>query len=441
MPELKDKLADLRKAIDVKRGEAQTAWTAFTAERDKLKADGVDVTTPGFSESEDFKQAEQAHKDYGRKADELAAMQSQRERLQEMAADSGGLKAVEDPALESERKGVSGARKAPGDRVIESEEYKQLVQSGVLSSQSARVGSAPMGKAFKRGEFKDLVTGVSGTSGGAFVTNDDAQPFVDLARRPLLVRNLITVGETDSDTVEYVRQTGRTNNAAETPEATGTAGSGLKPESALAYERIAEAVRTVAHFIPATKRALADAGQLRTLIDADLRDGLLQRLETQILSGNGTGENLRGIQNTPGIQTIARDTVGAENRPDAIHKAMTLVRLAFYEPTAVGLHPNDWQDIRLEKDANANYLYGPPSQAGTQMIWGAPIVSGVQFTEGTGVVGDYSRATLWLREDVQVLASDSHADFFLRNMVAILAELRAAFGVRVPAAFATVTAL
>jgi HK97 family phage major capsid protein len=60
-------------------------------------------------------------------------------------------------------------------------------------------------------------------------------------------------------------------------------------------------VKTIAHWIPATKRALADVGQLRTLIDARLQDGVNLRLDSQMINGDATGENLRGILNTTGV--------------------------------------------------------------------------------------------------------------------------------------------
>jgi hypothetical protein len=42
---------------------------------------------------------------------------------------------------------------------------------------------------------------------------------------------------------------------------------------------------------------------------------------------------------------------------------------------------------------------------------------------------------LWDREQAMISVSDSHADFFIRNLVAILCELRAAMGIIRPTAF------
>jgi HK97 family phage major capsid protein len=47
-------------------------------------------------------------------------------------------------------------------------------------------------------------------------------------------------------------------------------------------------------------------------------------------------------------------------------------------------------------------------------------------------VGDFRKCVLWEREGASIQVSDSHANFFIRNMVAILAEMRAAFGILQP---------
>ena len=121
---------------------------------------------------------------------------------------------------------------------------------------------------------------------------------------------LITIGTTESDSVEFVRQTGFTNNAAPVAEATSTT-TGTKPESSLAFAKVPEAVKTIAHWMAATRKALADAGQLTTIIDGQLRFGLQFVLENQVIKGDGTGENFTGILNTPSIlkQEKGEDTV------------------------------------------------------------------------------------------------------------------------------------
>jgi HK97 family phage major capsid protein len=297
----------------------------------------------------------------------------------------------------------------------------------------AVVNSAPFGA-------KTLITS-GDTSAGAFVQPDyrGLQVGLDLFQRPLTIRNLITNGTTSSDTVEYVRVTGITNNAGPVAESTATAdpgsmtpANGVKPESALALAKVTETVRTIAHWLPATTRALADAGQIRTLIDAFLRYGIEEELEDQMVNGSGTGENFTGISNVSGIQTQAWDT----DILTTTRKARTLVRTVGRSiATAYVMNPADWETIDLLQDNEARYYFGGPIRLGQPTLWGLPVVESEAVPEGTAYVADWRKAVLWDREQATITVSNSHANFFIRNMVAILAEMRAAFGVLQPSAF------
>lgn len=317
--------------------------------------------------------------------------------------------------------------KTLGDMVFDDPQFKawwdKTAGTGHISERST-VQSPPV-------QIKTLITGASATQGGPFVF-PDFKPTVDISyQRPLTVRDIITVGETGSDTVEYVRVTGVTNAAAPTAEATSVS-DGAKPESAIATVRVTEAVKTIAHWIPATSRALADAGQLRTLIDNFLRYGLNEELEDQILTGAGTGENFTGVLVVSGTTAQAYDTSILTTTRKGRTKVRTTGRAT---PNAWVMHPNDWQAIDLLQDNEARYYYGGPMNPGQPRLWGLPVVESEGMTEGTAVVADWKLAVLWDRMQTQLTMTNSHSDFFVRNLIAILAELRAAFGIIRPKAF------
>lgn len=435
-PDLKGKLEQVNEQIADVTAQAQTKWAAFEAKRDEFAKAGNEANR---TDSDEFKAAEQIHKDYAATAAELKELERVRDGIFAMVADAGAP-APGPAALPSEGKRQEPEHKSLAGRITDGADYKRLVESGALGSDTrgfdAKLADLTIA------EVKTLITGLSDTSGGAFITND-RKPFVPQPRRATKVLDLITIGETGVDAVEYARQTTFTNVAAETAEATATT-TGTKPEATIAFEKVTETVRTIAHWVPATRRALADVGQLRTLIESQLRYGLEFRLEDQIVQGNGSGENITGIQNTSNILSQAKST---DSVADAIHKGITQLRLGYVEPNGIGLHPNDWQVLRLARDdagsvaGTGSYLYGPPSQAVEPTVWGLPVAVTPAFADNTGIVGDFTQAVLWLREGAQILASDSHSDFFIKNLVVVLAELRAAFGVLVPSAFCKVTGI
>jgi HK97 family phage major capsid protein len=438
MPDLKDKVKELGQAIDAKKADAQTKWGAFDAFRQQIKAGDVDVTD---MESDAFKKGEELHKEYSQVADELVTLEDRRKSLLMMTSENG----AKDPFAEKrEEMKDLGHSVSWADQALASKGYAELKESGALDEGSRiSFGTKRLASGTVE-EFKALVVEAGGTGAGALF-RPDRQGFYPLLERPPLVTDLITIGQTNSNAVEFVKQTGFTNSAAFTAEATATSdASGAKPESGLAFNVVSTTVKVLAHWIPATRMALADAGQLRTIIEEQLRYGLQFVLEAQVANGNGTGQNLTGILNTSGIGSIAKGDAShtTENDADALHRAVTSIRLAFGEPNGVALHPTDWETIRLSKTSGSgDYLYGPPAMAGTQQVWGLPVVAGAVIPQGTGIVADWRQAILWLREGVQVLASDSHSDFFVRNMIAVLAEMRAAFGIVRPDQFTKVTGL
>lgn len=450
MSAIKDRIREVNAEIDADRQKAQDQWKTFADIREKLVESGEDVKN---TESEAFQKAESAHKEYATTIAELQRKEGLREKLYVMGGEDGPKADHQRPPTPAEADAskfaggdIPGQRKTMADRIIEGDQWKQAVKDGKFSgSDDSKIGRVALGKAMDALELKALITGASDTSGGAFV-EADRQGYYPKISRPLMLTDLITVGTTDSDLVEFVRQTTQTNAAVEVAEAT-SASDGAKPESTYAFEVVQQAVKTIAHWVPATRRALRDAGQLRTIIDGQLRNGLEQRLETQMVAGNGSGENLRGIVNTTGVGSYAKGTVVGESTADAIHRAITVIRLTFQEPNGVALHPNDWQEIRLSRDdsgagaGTGGYLWGPPSQAGPQMIWGLPVAVGAQFPENTGLVGDFRQAILWLHDGIQILSTDSHSDFFVRNIIVVLAEMAAAFGVPRPDAFCKVTSI
>jgi HK97 family phage major capsid protein len=280
-----------------------------------------------------------------------------------------------------------------------------------------------------------LLTGLDSTSAGALIIPDQYPGIAELGRRELGIRDVITVGQTSSDVIEFVRITGETNTAAPVAEATAAAGSsGVKPESGMTLERVSTNVVTIAHWIPATRRALSDAPQLRTLIDNFLRYGLEYELEDQIVNGTG-GDGFTGILNTSGTQAQAFTT----DILTTLRKARTAVRLVGRtRPNGVLMNPADVETLDLLKDAENRFYYGGPIDGGVPRVWRVPIVELEVVPEGTAIMGDFTVCILWDREQGNISVSDSHADFFIRNLIAILAEMRAAFGILRPSAIVEV---
>lgn len=258
--------------------------------------------------------------------------------------------------------------------------------------------------------------------------------LVEFATRPIQVTDLIPSTTTTQGAVKYMEETTFTNTAAETAE------GNQYPEAALAYTEKTSIVRKIPVFLPVTDEQLEDEPQVRGLIDNRLRFMVRQRLDGQILNGNGVGVNLVGILATPNIQTQAK---GGDPTPDAVYKAMVKVRVTGRAmPNATVFHPNDWQDIRLLRTADGIYIWGNPSDAGPERIWGLRVVQSDALPENTGLVGDFANhSELAVRRGVDVQVSNSHGTYFVEGKLAIRADMRVALVIYRPAAFSTVTGI
>lgn len=414
----------------------------------KAEAENRDMTEDEVTEAATHLKAYEAAKASFGKAQEGADLKAALKSI----GDDLGLEQNEDRPGATDF--IVPGKKSLGALFVESAAYLGLMKAhnGRTPGDRARVQSQPLGvKSLHGVRRKGLVTGASDTSGGAFVNTDITGIFEALGRPKLTIRDLISVRQTESDTVEFVRQTTQPTSAAPVPEATSAAGptapadggaltpvagGGYKPEGSIAFEKVTATVKTIAEWIPATKRGIADASQLRGLIDDELMADLARVEEDEILNGTGAGEHLTGILETPSIQAQAWSATVAELDPllETTLKARTKVlTVGRANPTGYVLNPLDWERIQLARLAK-----NPQNEAltaGVPTLHGLPVVESESIAVGTGLIGDFAKAVLWDREEATVSVTDSHADFFIRNLVAVLAEERVAFGVTRPKAF------
>lgn len=257
---------------------------------------------------------------------------------------------------------------------------------------------------------------------------------IDKAVRPIQVTDLIPAGQTGQAAVVYMEETTLTENAAELAEA------GTYPENAYALTERSETVRKIAAWLPITDEQLEDVPQARGYINRRLPESLRRRLDNQLVNGSGAGVNLTGILNKAGIQTHLRSSVAGDKPVDALYRAMRKVRVTGRAaPSGIIIHPEDFENIRLMKTNDGAYVWGHPSEAGPERIWGLPIAQADLIAAGTAIVGDFMYSELAERRGIVVKITDSHSDFFINGKQAIRADMRAAFLIYRAAAFCSVT--
>lgn len=307
-----------------------------------------------------------------------------------------------------------GAASSWGDQVAASDDLK------------AFVNAAGKGRIQIELTPQAAITSI-GTSGGALIQPERADA-VTMPRRRLTVRGLLGRGTTGSNMIEYPRQTTRDNQAATVAE------GALKPETTLAWTLAQAKVATIAHWIAVSRQAMDDAGQLRTLIDGELRYGLALKEETQLLLGDGVGTNVLGL--IP--QATAYDANGQAagvNKFDVLLRAIAQAEGADLPATGIVVNSVDWAKSQGAKDAQGRYLGSGPMGSAMPSAWGLDVVPSNSMPAGKFLVGNFANAaTIYDRLTPVVLLSTEDRDNFVKNMITVLCEERLALAVRQPAA-------
>lgn len=318
-------------------------------------------------------------------------------------------------------------RKSVGELFTDAEE----VQAFLKAAQSGHKGSVSLNV---KAVVSSLTTDADGSAGDLIVPQR-LPGVITPAQRRLTMRDLISVGRTNSNAIQYVKETGFTNNAATVSED----GTATKPQSEIKFDLVTEAVTTIAHWLLATRQILADVPMLQSYIDGRLRYGLAYVEDNQILNGAGTGTDLNGVYTQATAFTQAAIGVPVQTgmtKIDVLRFAVLQAFLAEYMPDGFVLNPVDWALIELEKDTTGRHIIGNPKQQGVPSLWGKPVVETQAMTVDKFLTGSFKMgAELFDREDASVAISTEDSDNFRKNLVTVLAEERAALAVYRPEAF------
>lgn len=373
-----------------------------------------------------------------------------------------GTSAAQAAAAATQRDTVEAIRESPqykslAELFTDSQEFKDLIKSGGdrMPAPFTIEGKAVPSLLRVGGnvEVKDVYAASGSDRGSDWADhgfgNVQFDPMVPRQMRRARVRDLFPVAQTNANLIDFFRVIGfgtdrldLSSSASMVPDRDDSTHFGLKPQSELTFESAQAPVRTIAHYELAHRNVLQDEPQLQSTINNELLYGLRLTEDNQILNGTGTGEDLLGILNTTGVQTYSESSgPGSDNHADAIRRAATKSILAYFDPTGVVVHPYDWEAIELAKGSDEHYSIAMNVTVGAEArLWRMTVVDSPAIAEGTALVGAFGLgAQLYDRMQANIRIAEQHADLFVRNAVAILAEERLALAVKRPESFVKVT--
>lgn len=273
--------------------------------------------------------------------------------------------------------------------------------------------------------------GVTGSTSYPTAPQRDGAGIRGIPQPRLSLLDVLPIVPVTSATYEFVRLDGYINGAAYQKEEGEQKAEGSMPTKMERAE-----IATIATWIPASLQVLQDSDQLEGQINTLMSVGVRQKLEAELINGEGGPGEILGFKKQA---TAAGITTGKP--ADRIGAALTDLKAGGWNPNVIVMNPRDWFAIESERaeGGDGQYVIGTPRDPAPPSLWGTPVVVTNGMPQGEALILDTSVAALLDRQEVTVEASRHDGDNFKRNLVTILAELRAGLAVFAPSATRLVT--
>lgn len=372
-------------------------------------------------------------------ADLNAFIQKSREELKNQgAAQTETIKAIENLQSQVDEmdkrmtaRSASSEGKSLADTLKENDSLQKLIRGEATKCRFEISGKHALDILERKTTVTSAAVGFP-TSG---VMPEERGSFVAEARRALRIAEIIPRRPTSLGKLYWPK----TNAAMVNASPQGTQGT-AKLENAMTFTTANAEVQTIATWIPASKQVLEDWSELAGILTNGLSYYTNKEVDEQLLSGDGTGQNLNGLT----TQAQAFDTA---KLPSATlgYTYIDTIASAFEQVDADDELPSDyvvlsttdvWKILKT-KDDQGRYMIGNPQDNAAFTLWGRRVVPSNTMTAGYFLAGSASAAAAEIRDrmGVTIDISTEHYDFFTKNLVAIRAETRLALCVYRPNAF------
>jgi HK97 family phage major capsid protein len=318
-------------------------------------------------------------------------------------------------------------KEAPAENSVIMTLGEQFIKSDAWAQAVANGG----GKA--RMEVKAAIVNATGQN-QPLVQDQRLPGIIQVPNRVFTIRDLLPVGQTSSNLIQFTKENVFTNNAG--PQYSSPNYENVtKPESSITFTIDNAPVVTLAHWIPISKQVLDDAPQLQSYVNTRLMYGLKLEEEDQLLNGSGVAGNLKGLLTSGNNRAYDRAQTG-DTMIDTLRRSITQAQLSEYPVDGIVLNWEDWEEIELTKATDGQYIMANPLALAGPTLWGRRVVPTNAIAQGTFLTGAFGMgAQIWDRQQASVQISFEDGTNFVKNMATLLAEERLAFTVYRPQAF------
>lgn len=271
-------------------------------------------------------------------------------------------------------------------------------------------------------EVKAPVTITLGSYAGTSLTTEIDRTISSAPNRMPLFRDIVNVATIRGNKVTWVNKEANEGGAGMTAE------GAAKSQMSWTYTEESADVKKITAYVKVSKESLDDLDFLRSEINTDLREAVELKLDEQISSGTGVGQNLKGILTYAPTFSVTGTSFATAvfnaNRLDVLRTAVALVRKNRFNANYIVISPMDAALMDLEKGTDGHYIMPPFVTADGARIAGVRVIENEAIAEGNFLVGDFTKSNLRIREEININLGYENDDF-TKNLVTILAEMRA----------------
>ena len=261
-----------------------------------------------------------------------------------------------------------------------------------------------------------------GSYAGTALTTEIDRSIVGPQTNMPFFRDIVNVAPIRGNKVTWINKSAVSNGAGMTAE------GAAKTQVSWTYSEDSADVKKITAFVKVSKEALDDLDFLRSEINTDLRQEIELKLDEQIAEGTGVGQNLKGILTYAPTFAVAGTSLAAAvdgaNRLDVLRSAVALIRKAKFRANYIAINPVDAALMDMEKGNDNHYILPPFVTADGTRVAGTTVIESFSIDEGSFLVGDFTKSNLRIREEININLGYENDDF-TKNMVTILAEMRA----------------
>ena len=314
-----------------------------------------------------------------------------------------------------QKKGAQSGAAPTLDSELKTQFESKAVADAIHALKNNRAASVPL-------EVKAVTSITLGSYAGTSLTTEIDRSIIAPPTNMPFFRNIVNVAPIRGNKVTWI------NKSATEGAAGMTAEGAAKTQISWTYSEDNADVKKITAYVKVSKEALDDLDFLRSEINTDLRQEIELKLDEQIAEGSGVGQNLKGILTYAPAFAVAGTSLAAAvdgaNRLDVLRSAVALIRKAKFRANYIAINPVDAALMDMEKGDDNHYILPPFVTADGTRVAGTTVIESFSIDEGSFLVGDFTKSNLRIREEININLGYENDDF-TKNMVTILAEMRA----------------